>query len=300
MSDIAGLLPARTHRISDQEEAMKTAMQLYGTTKNDLPLLHLSNGARRSCLALLCAGLFAVSDCSSGSAGKPTVEGIAFTDVDGTMLKAQPTSLTVGQGTYIDVTLSGDTQLLGANWSVVCGSALPPGQPLPPGQTQDQSCGTFTPVHTLSGPIPNYTGNAVTAGYLALYVAPAAPPKQGIVTLYASATADPSRTATVTLSIEGQPIAVGFAPAPQETMHVGTSVQLQAVLNNDVTNAGARWSALCGSTDCGSFAPVETLSGVETTYVAPATVPVGGKVQVTATSVADPTKTITAAVSITP
>jgi hypothetical protein len=279
---------------------MKTAICRYGTTKNDLPLLHLSSVARRGCLALLCTVLFAVSGCSSGSGVKPTVEGIIFTDVDGTKLPTQPTSLTVGQGSYVNVTLSGDTQLLGANWSVVCGSALPPGQPLPPGQTQDESCGTFTPAHTLSGPIPNYTGNAVTAGYLALYVAPAAPPKQGVVTLYASATSDPSRTATVTLSIEGQPISVGFAPIPSSTMQVGASSQFRAVLNNDVTNAGVRWSTLCGSADCGFFGPVETLSGVATTYVAPAILPAGGIVQVTATSVADPTKAITAAVSITP
>jgi hypothetical protein len=282
---------------------MKTAIYQYGTTKNDVPLLHLSSVARKGCLAWLCAGLLAVSGCSSGTASKPTVEGITFTDVDGTALKTQPTSLTVGQGTYIDVTLSSDPQLLGANWSVVCGSALPPGEPLPPGQTQDESCGTFTPAHTLStvnGQIPPYVGNAVTAGYLALYVAPATPPKQGVVTLYASATADPSRTTTVTLSIDGQPISVGFAPAPPSTMQVGASAQPRMVLNNDVTNAGVRWSAICGSTDCGFFGPVETLSGVATTYVAPAIVPADGTVQVTATSIADPTKTITATVSITP
>lgn len=267
-----------------------------------MPFVHLSNVARRGSVALLCAGLFAVSGCSSGNAVKPSVEGITFTDIDGTGLKTQPTSLAVGQGTYVDVTLSGDPQLLGANWTAVCSSALAPGQPLPPGQTQDDSCGTFTPAHTLgvSGQIPSYVGNAVTAGYLALYVAPAAPPAQGVVTLYASATSDPSRTASVTLSIEGQPISVGFAPAPPSSMHPGASAPLRAVLNNDVTNAGVRWSAVCGATDCGFFGPIETLGGVATTYVAPASLPVGGMVQITATSVADPTKTITAAVSITP
>jgi hypothetical protein len=273
---------------------MKTAICQYGTTT---PLLHL---ARKGGLALLCAGLVAVSGCSSSNSWKPTVVGITFSDVDGTTLATQPTSLTVGQGTYVYVTLSGDPQMLGATWSVVCGSALPPGEPLPPGQTQDQSCGTFTPAHTMSGPIPGYTGNAVTAGYLALYVAPTAPPKEGVVTIYATATADPSRNASVTLSIDGQPIALGFAPAPRSTMQVGASAQFRAVLDNDVTNAGVRWSALCGSADCGFFGPIETLGGVATTYVAPARMPAGGTVQVTATSVADPTKVITATVSITP
>jgi hypothetical protein len=196
--------------------------------------------------------------------------------------------------------LSSDLQMLGSDWTVVCGSALPPGTPLPPGQTQDESCGTFTPAHTMSGPIPTYITNAVTSGYVALYVAPATPPKQGVVTLYASATADPSRNATVTLTISGQPISVGFAPAPPSMLAVGASAQFKAALNNDVTNAGVRWSVLCGSTDCGFFGPVETVSGVATTYVAPATVPAGGTVQVTATSVADPTKAVSATISITP
>ena len=78
------------------------------------------------------------------------------------------------------------------------------------------------------------------------------------------------------------------------------SAQIKAVLNNDVTNAGVRWSVVCGSTDCGFFGPVETTSGIVTTYVAPATAPAGGTVQVTATSVGDPTKAISATISITP
>lgn len=276
---------------------MKTAICLYGATKNDMPLRHLSNVAR-SCAALLCAVLFALSGCSSVSAGKPTVEGITFSDIDGTPLKTQLTALSVGQGTYVDATLSGDTQLLGTNWTAVCGSALPPGQPLPPGQTQDESCGTFTPAHTLSGPIPTFVGNAVTSGYLTLYVAPATPPKEGVVTLYAQATADPSRTATVTLSIDGQPISVGFAPALPSTLHVSANAQFQAVLKNDVTNAGVRWSAICGASDCGSFSPVETTSGVPTTYIASNTS--GIEVQITATAVADPTKAAASIISITP
>ena len=33
------------------------------------------------------------------------------------------------------MTLTNDSQLLGADWSVYCGSALPPGTVLPPGET---------------------------------------------------------------------------------------------------------------------------------------------------------------------
>jgi hypothetical protein len=286
------------YQILQDEEVMKTTNRVY-ETKNKYPLSHLLRRGKHVCVALLSAGLVVLCGCSSGST-KAQVEGVTFTDIDGTALKTPPTSLTVGQGTYVDVMLTGDSQLLGADWSVVCGSAPLPGTPLPPGQTQDQSCGTFTPAHTMSGPIPSYVTNAVVSGYVALYVAPSAPPKQGVVTLYASATADHSRNATVTLTIGGQTIAVGFAPAPPATMQVSASVQFKAALDNDVTNAGVRWSLICGSADCGFFGPVETLSGVITTYVAPATIPAGGTVRVIATSVADPTKAASATISITP
>jgi hypothetical protein len=288
----AGAVP---YQRSQDEDVMKTTDRMNRTTMRTL----LSRFLLTVGIAMS-AGVWMLSGCSSGSGTKPQVEGITFTDIDGTALKTPPTSLTVGQGTYVDTLLSDDPQLLGANWSVLCGSALPPGTPLPPGQTQDESCGTFTPAHTMSGPIPTYVTNAVTGGYVALYVAPAVPPKQGVVTLYASATADPSKTATVTLTIGGEPISVGFAPAPPTTLQVSASAQFRAALNNDVTNAGVRWSVICGSTDCGFFGPVETTSGVATTYVAPATIPAGGNVQITATSIGDPTKAISATVSITP
>ena len=248
-------------------------------------------------IALLTISLLAVSGCSSGSSiSNIQVGPVTFTDVNGVPLQSPPASLTEGQGAYVDVTLTNDPQLLGVDWSVYCGSALPPGTPLPPGQTQDNSCGTFTPGHTMSGPIPSYLTNA--AGYVAFYTAPAIPPKYGTVTLYASATADHSKVSSVTLTIGGLPISVGFAPAPPSAMQTGATTSLKAVLTNDDTNAGVSWTVLCGSSDCGSFNPTQTLSGVTTVYTAPATVPTGSTVQVTATSIADPTKSASAKITI--
>jgi hypothetical protein len=251
----------------------------------------------RAAFALLLGGLAAASGCSSGSSvSSIQVKPIIFTDVNGTALTQQPASLTAGQGIYVNVILTNDPQLLGADWSVYCGSAPPPGTPLPPGQTQDDSCGIFIPAHTMSGPIPGDVTSAT--GYVAFYTAPAAKPKQGTVTLYAAATSDHSKFSSVTLTIDGLPISVGFAPAPPSMMHTGAGSQLRVVLNNDVTSAGAKWTVTCGSSDCGSFDPAQTASGVGTTYTAPATVPTGGTVQVTATSVADPTKAVSATISI--
>ena len=252
---------------------------------------------RPAAVALLLAGVAMVSGCSSNSSVSDIkVEPIAFTDANGIPLKTAPASLTVGQGTYVDVTLTNDPQLLGADWSVYCGSALPPGSPLPPGQTQDESCGTFTPAHTTSGPIPSYVSSG--AGYVARYTAPPATPKLGTVTLYVLATSDHSKFSSVTLTIGGLPISVGFAPAPPATLPAGNTRQLRVVLNNDVTDAGVNWTVICGSSDCGSFNPAKTTSAVDTIYTAPAMVPAGGSVKVTATSIADPTKAVSATIAI--
>jgi hypothetical protein len=224
------------------------------------------------------------------------VGSIAFTDVNGAPLKTPPGSLTASQGVYVTVTVNNDPQNLGADWSVYCGSALAPGAPLPPGQTEDESCGTFTPAHTLSGPIPSYITTG--AGYTALYAAPGTPPKNGVVTLYAISTTAPNKFSSVSLSIEGNPISVTLAPAPPGMLAAGGTAQLRAVLSNDAADAGVNWTVICGSQDCGSFQPAQTASGVATTYTAPAAAPAGGTVQVTATSVTDPTKAASATISI--
>jgi hypothetical protein len=152
----------------------------------------------RASLPLLAAALLLVSGCTSSSSLHPEVGQITFTDAEG---NSQPalTALTAGQGTYMDVTITNDPALLGADWSVTCKSALPPGTPLPPGETEDTSCGIFTPLHTLSGPVPSYATSG--AGYVTFYTAPASPPKGGTVTLYVASATDPSRYSSVTLTI---------------------------------------------------------------------------------------------------
>jgi hypothetical protein len=148
-------------------------------------------------LFLLASAPLVVSGCGSSS-GQPSVGAITFTDAQGDN-RAAPTAINAGQGAYMDVTITGDVALRGANWSVTCQSALPPGTPLPPGQTEDTSCGTFTPLHTMSGPVPGYVSSG--AGYVTFYTAPSAPPKGGTVTLFAASTSDPSRYSSVTLTI---------------------------------------------------------------------------------------------------
>ncbi len=240
----------------------------------------------------------ALSGCGSSSV-KPQVGAITVTDVNG---KVQPaiTSLTVGTGTYLDVTLTNDKQLLGANWNVNCGSALPVGTPLPPGQTVDTSCGFFTPVHTASGPVPPYAGNG--DGIVTYYTAPAAPPQGGTVTLYASAASDPSQFSTLTLNVGGLPIAVAIVASapPPFNLAVNGTISLTGVLSNDYTVGGGslNWVVTCGSNACGSLNTTKTANGVATVYTAPAAVPTPNTVTITATSVTDPSKSSSVTITL--
>ena len=247
-------------------------------------------------LVLLAASFLVLNGCASNS-GQPQIGPIAFTDANGQQLGGTFTTLPVGGTAYVDVALVNDPNLLGADWSVNCGSAPPPGTPLPPGATQDESCGYFTPVHTASGPVPQYATSGT--GIVTLYTAPAVVPKSGTVTLYAAATANHSKYSSVTLVITGLGISIGLvSPYPPATLTASASAPLKAIVANDSAAGGVNWTVACGSSDCGSFNPAQTASGIETTYTAPSTVPAGGSVTLKATSVTDPTKSVSATITI--
>ncbi len=80
------------------------------------------------------------------------------------------------------------------------------------------------------------------------------------------------------------PIVVSLIPAAPASVEVQLSVPLSATVTGDTENAGVDWSVTCGSAACGSFNPVHTASGANTTYTAPATPPTGGTVTISATS----------------
>jgi hypothetical protein len=147
---------------------------------------------------IVCCAVVALSGCGTSSTARPRVGAIAFTNANGAS-ENPIAAVKAGTGTYLDVTIAGDPEQLGVNWSVSCSSQLPPGTPLPPGQTVDESCGFFTPVHTASAPVPSYATSG--SGIVTFYQAPAAQPASGTVTLYASSTTDPSRFSSVTLAV---------------------------------------------------------------------------------------------------
>jgi hypothetical protein len=243
--------------------------------------------------AAVCLGL---SGCA-GTSVKPQVGSITPTDVNGV---AQPAikSLTVGSGTYLDVTLTNDKNLLGADWTVTCSSQSASGTS---DGTVDTSCGYFSPIHTSSAPVPSYAENA--NGIVTYYTAPSAPPTSGTVTLYASSSVDHSRFSSLTLVIQGKPIAVSIvaSTAPPFTLAAGGTMLLIGTLSNDYTTGGGsiNWSLSCPSSDCGSLSATKTASGTSITYTAPAAIPTGNTATVTATSVTDPTVSDSVIITIT-
>jgi len=93
------------------------------------------------------------------------------------------------------------------------------------------------------------------------------------------------------------PIVVTFFSPPPASMTVGSSTGITAVVANDPKNAGVNFTCSPAG-DCGTFSPDSVASNVPTSYQAPSTVPAGGSVTVTATSVTDSSKSVSATITI--
>ena len=148
----------------------------------------------------------------------------------------------------------------GADWAVSCGGT---------------NCGSVNPAHTASGSSTTYS-------------APSAVPAGGAVTITATSTTDPTVSASAIANIiTATPIVVSISAPPPPTLTIDTTATLSASVASDPNNLGVDWTATCGTAgDCGSFslAPAHTASGDSIVYTAPATVPTGGVVTITATS----------------
>jgi hypothetical protein len=224
--------------------------------------------------ALLVAG--GLSGCGFGNSNvslppqpaKPT--GVLF-------IQAPPASLAVNASANIDAaaiyTLASNSGSTLVNYSMSCGSA--------------GSCGVFS---------ASDEGGAVT------YTAPSAIPSGGTVTITATSVADSSKSASASITIVPPiPISILFYIPPPASVQVGTSVPLEVLIQNDVTaNPKVQWTVSCGGAACGSFSASTTTSTGTTNYTAPAAIPAGNTVTVTATSLTDSTKSVSATFLITP
>ena len=94
-------------------------------------------------------------------------------------------------------------------------------------------------------------------------------------------------------------IVVTFDPnfSPPASLDTGAIAGIAADVANDPKNAGTNFSCV-PATECGTFTPSTIASNVPTSYQAPNTAPAGGSVTITATSVTDPTKFVSATITI--
>jgi hypothetical protein len=146
--------------------------------------------------------------------------------------------------------------------------------------------------------VNSVTGGDSTHGTIStsgLYTAPAAVPSPATVTVTAIAQADPTKSATAAVTVTasgGSNITVSVSPRRGGLTVAQQLSTVKATLTNDTTNAGVTWSSSGG----GSFLPTTSLSGAAVTFTAPSS---AGVVTITATSVADPSKTATATIGVT-
>jgi hypothetical protein len=94
-------------------------------------------------------------------------------------------------------------------------------------------------------------------------------------------------------------IAVAFSTEfpPPTALDASGTAGVAVVVSNDTKNAGANFTCLPAG-QCGTFTPNPIASNVPTTYQAPPTVPAGGTVTITATSITDATKSVSATITI--
>jgi hypothetical protein len=185
---------------------------------------------------------------------------VLFISLPPTSLAINAKATLVAAATYPIGTTKGSTQV---SWSMTC--ATP------------NACGTFS-------------SSADAAGVT--YTAPSAIPSGATVAVTATSLVDTTKSVSATITITPPiPIAVAFfAPTPA-SLQINAAFSLSAVITNDVSaNPQVKWTVNCGAADCGSFNPATTPNQALTTYTAPAAIPPGGSVNVTATSITDPTK----------
>ncbi len=218
--------------------------------------------------------------CGSGSSLVTTAGPITI--ANGSGVTARVTSLNVAATAQLSMMPIGDTVNAGVDWTVMCG-----GNPVT-GSVVNGACGTFTPSHTADG--------AAT-----LFTAPAMVPIGTTITITASVTSNPSQSTTTSLTIVSLPIAVAFYSPPLSSLLINGGSGFTVDVTNDPTTAGVIWSASCGAAACGAFTPVTSPASnrlSSTFYIAPSVVPPGGTVTITATSLTDTTKSISATIPI--
>jgi uncharacterized protein YjdB len=151
------------------------------------------------------------------------------------------------------------------------------------------ACGTLSAGSSASG-------TAIT------YTAPSSVPNPASVTLTATSVADSSKSSSASITITSAPTTISVAVAPTSaSIQVNQMQSFTATVQNDSQNKGVQWTlsgAGCSGSACGTLSASSSASGTAIVYTAPAAVPNPASVTLTATSIADSTKSSSAAITI--
>ena len=102
-----------------------------------------------------------------------------------------------------------------------------------------------------------------------------------------------------TITQPTKPISILFVESPPASMAVNATVTVYAAVINSSSNSQVNYSISCGNANaCGTSNASDEAGAI--VYTAPSVIPSGGTVTITATAAADPTKSISAVVAISP
>jgi hypothetical protein len=194
-----------------------------------------------------------------------------------------PLPATLNTGSQATLAATASSGIAGINWTATCGSA--------------GACGSFSlsPAQTANGgPI--------------VYTAPAVVPAGSVVTISASSAgttpSNPALATTTIVQAPPPPLSLSFASAPPASLVSAAQLSVSVIVANDVAPGGVTWTTQCGNTapgGCGWFAPAQTASGTTSIYTAPPVTSSGTSVTLIATSIGDPSVTLSSnPISITP
>ena len=220
--------------------------------------------------------------------------------IDSSGLYTAPSPIPSDATVTVVATLQSDTSKTGSAkvTQVPVGVTVSPGSvSLGAGATQ-QFTATLTGTNTtaVTWSVSRCTGSACgTIDANGLYTAPTPVASTADVTVTAAAQADPSKSNTATAHL--QAIDVTISPSGTVNVMIKASQAFAATVKYDPSNAGVIWSVdvSCTADTCGELSAASTAS---VTYTAPNTVPNPSKITLTATSIADSTKTASVVVNV--
>ncbi|MFI5058816.1 MAG: beta strand repeat-containing protein [Candidatus Acidiferrales bacterium] len=180
-----------------------------------------------------------------------------------------------------------------------------PIQPCPAGTSQITATVSFDSANKgvdptswkITSPLTGGGTLSIPTSTTVTYTAPPTPPASDVpVIIQATSASDSTKSGPVTITFKA--ITVSVTPNPA-TVPEDTSPQFTATVNFDPSNGGVTWALTQGTPPlpcspapaCGTISATSSLSGTPITYNAPSAVPSPNTVTLTATSVADTTKT---------